>query len=134
MNVRAATPGDFAWFQVRTGYLLPANARGLAVGEPPRAMVAFDGWKPNSACAHVSIEAPGACRHLLTEAFRYAFAAVGVLVAMIRANNLRSIRLARHLGFRDTHRVRDGWQVGEDLLVLEMRREGCRWLRAGDKP
>lgn len=128
MIVRAATPADFAWFNERTGYVLPANARGLAVGAPPRAMVAFDGWKPNSACAHVAIEAPGACRQLLTEAFRYAFAAVGVLVAMIRANNRRSIRLARHLGFTEQHRIRDGWQVGEDLLVLEMRRAECRWL------
>jgi RimJ/RimL family protein N-acetyltransferase len=68
------------------------------------------------------------CRQLLTEAFRYAFGAVGVLVAIIRASNERSLRLARHLGFKDTYRVADGWQAGEDMLVLEMRRAQCRWL------
>ena len=129
MNVRAAIPPDFAWFEGRTGYVLPANARGLSVGSPPRAMVAFDAWTHNSAQVHVAIEAPGVCRRLLTEAFRYAFGAVGVLVAVIRAGNAKSVRLAKHLGFTERHRIRDGWKEGEDLIVLEMRREECRWLK-----
>jgi hypothetical protein len=132
LNVRAAIPPDFAWFEKRTGYVLPSNARGLAVGAPPRAMVAYDAWTPNSAHVHVAIEAPGTCRRLLTESFRWAFGAVGVLVAVIRESNRRSVRLAQHLGFTETHRIADGWQAGEALIVLEMRREDCRWLRSGD--
>lgn len=129
MNVRAAIPPDFSWFHARTGYVLSSNARGLAVGAPPRAMVAFDAWCPNSAHVHVAIDAPGACRRLVTEAFTWAFGAVGVLVATIRAGNTRSVRLAQHFGFTERHRVKDGWQVGEDIIVMEMRREDCRWLQ-----
>ena len=128
MNVRAATPLDVTWFEQRTGYVLPSNTRGLAVGTPPRAAVLFDGWTPNSARIHVAIDAPGACRRLLAEAFRWVFSVVGVLVANIRAGNARSVRLAQRVGFTETHQVRDGWQVGEPVLVLEMRREQCRWL------
>lgn len=134
MDVRAATPPDFAWFAQRTGYVLPANARGLAVGAPPRAMLAFDAWCPNSAHVHVAIEAPGVCRRLVTEAFTWAFGAVGVLVATIRAANTRSVRLAKHFGFTERYRIRDGWQAGEDVLVLEMRRAECRWLGGGRRP
>lgn len=133
MSVRAATMGDFSWFAQRTGYVLPSNARGVVTGPEgaPRGMVAFDTWTPNSAHAHVAIDAPGSCRTLLVEAFRYAFSAVGVLIGLIREANAKSVRLARHLGFREISRVRDGWQAGEALLVFEMRREECRWLKGG---
>jgi RimJ/RimL family protein N-acetyltransferase len=76
----------------------------------------------------VLVKSAAACSRLLADALAYAFRHVGVLLGVIRASNERSLRLSRKVGFRETHRVADGWQAGEDLIVFEMRREECRWI------
>lgn len=93
-------------------------------------MVAFDAWTPKSCQAHFALASPVAWRHLRKAAFWYAFehAAKQVVLGIVPAHNRRSLVMARHLGFRETHRVPGGWDNGIDLVVLEMRRADCRWL------
>lgn len=108
--------------------------RGLAVRARDGRLLAgvlYDGWLPNSVQAHMYVPSPIACRHLLPHAFRYPFVQEerGVLWSFIRSDNARSLKMARHLGFSEEGRVRDGYAVGVDLVRVEMRRENCRWLR-----
>lgn len=132
MSTRAATPMECGWLAERSGYLPAAGFRAILSETAGiiRGMVGFDGWTPNAVALHVAIEKPGACRTLLRAAFGYAFVETGrrLAVATIREGNTRSIRLARHVGFREVHRTRSGWAPGEDLVHFEMRREDCRWL------
>lgn len=101
------------------------------------AMVVFDWWTHNSAEGHVCIEEPSAILPLLRKALRYFFLETGrsVLLGRVRATNTRALALDKGLGFREVHRIKDGYAVGEDMVLLEMRREDCRWLevrRHGD--
>lgn len=130
--VRAATTEEFRWLTERTGYDPGAGFRAIVqeVGGRLVGLVGFDGWTPGAVWMHVAAEAPGACRGLLRAAFRYAFDDTGrrMALGMVRATNARSLRLAARLGFREVGRLREAWAPGEDVVLLEMRREECRWI------
>lgn len=131
--IEAAPPPDFLWLQRRTGCALTSdfnairatNALGHVLG-----MVGFCDWTENSVQAHMAVDAPVVWRELLPAAFRYAFEerGRGILLGVIPSHNLRSIRFAKHVGLVETFRIKDGWSSGDDLVLLEMRRENCRWL------
>lgn len=134
MRVLAAASWELSWLERRAGCVLTRNARGVKAVDAYgaiRAMVAFDSWTNASAQAHMAAETPIAWRSLLRPAFSYPFieADKRVLIAVIPAGNERSLRLAKRFGFRETHRVPDGWDTGEDLVLLEMRREDCRHIQ-----
>lgn len=94
-------------------------------------MVGFDGWTENACQAHMAVDTPVAWRSLLPAAFEYPFRECnrGLILAAIPSHNTKSWGLALHFGFRVAHVVRDGWAVGDDLVLLEMRREDCRFLK-----
>jgi L-amino acid N-acyltransferase YncA len=127
-----------AWLEQRVGVALSPSARGIAVVSASgdiRGMAAYDGWTDSSVQAHVAVESPAAWRALVRPAFEYPFLQAGrlVLLGLIRGGNAASLRVAQHLGFRLVHRVRDGAAPGEDLVLVEMRREECRWLESGPR-
>jgi hypothetical protein len=133
LTVKAAERGDFAWLVERTHCAVTESFRAIkAVDAIGRilGMVGYDLWTLNSVQAHMAVDSPIAWRAMLRPAFAYPFleAGMGVILAVIPAGNARSVHLATRFGFRPVHRVRDGWAPGEDLIMLEMRREECRWL------
>lgn len=133
--MRAATPEERAWFSIRVGFPLTEMARGIAaVGADGRirAMIVFDLWSHNAAEGHILVEEPIALRPLMRAAARWFFIenGKGVLVGRVRASNTKALRLDRRLGFREAYRIRDGAKRGEDLVLMEMRREECSWLSA----
>jgi RimJ/RimL family protein N-acetyltransferase len=131
--VRLAVGPGRELLAARTGYTLGADACALAAVDKSgrvRGVVGFDRWTPASVHLHVVLESPAAVRVLLPAAFAEAFAGGRVLArGEVRASNARSLALVRHLGFAEAHRVRDGWAPGEDMVLFEMRREACRWLK-----
>lgn len=134
MNVVAAVPADFAWLVERTSCAVTSQFRAIKAVDDSgriRGMVGYDGWTINAVQAHMAVEAPMVWRSLLGPAFAYPFGECnrGLLLAAIPSHNTRSWGLALHFGFRVAHVVRDGWAVGDDLLLLELRREDCRFLK-----
>ena len=132
-RVVAAPPETWGFLVERVGVTPTPSARAIAVIDEPgriRGMVLYDGWTENSVEAHMAVTAPAAWRALLVPAFAYPFvqSGRGVLVGRIRESNVASLRMAMHLGFEVFARVRDGARVGEDLVLVQMRREDCRWL------
>lgn len=133
MRVRAAPKEHYGWFTAQTGYAVPGDFRAIEAVDSRgavRGMVGFDGWTPASVRMHMALGSPIYARHLLEPAFDYPFNQEGraVVVGMISEANPRSLFLARRLGFSDCGRVRDGWAPGEDIVILELRRENCRFL------
>lgn len=133
MLLAAATSGDIAWLSERTGYLPTRNARGLAAVDGSgrtRGVVGYDGWTQAAVHCHMAVDTPIAWRALLPEAFRYPLETCGrrLLIALVTADNARSLALARHFGFAETARIRGGWSDGVDLVLLELRKDDCRWL------
>lgn len=132
MIVRAHLPGEIGWIEDRTGAVLTRDARAVVAEEGTTilGMVAFDSWTMNAAMAHMAVVAPPVWLGLLRPAFRYVFeqAKKGVLLGAIPSHNARSLRFALGVGFSEAHRVKDGWAAGDDMVLIEMRREDCRWL------
>jgi len=131
--VMAATVPDMQWIVERTQCGLTPGARAIKAVDDSgriRGMVAYDGWTLNAVQAHMAVDSPIVWRSLTKPAFSYPFleAGRGVILAAIPVGNAKSINLAKRFGFRDLLRIQDGWAVGEDLLMLEMRREECRWI------
>ncbi len=134
MMTMAADKLDLFWLCQMTGAVLTANARGIKAVDSrghTRGVIAYDNWTENSCQAHMAVSTPIAWRTLLGSAFSYPFEELGrgLILAVIQSSNIKSLKVAAHMGFRMAHRVRDGWAIGEDLVMLELRREDCRWIQ-----
>lgn len=132
MRAVAATQ-RIQWLVERVGCALTKDARAIAAVDSSgriHGMVAYDVWCENSVQAHVAVDTPAAWRALLPAAFFYPFieANKGVLLCVVRGQNTKSLRVCAHLGFQVKAQVKDGFAQGDDLVLLEMRRETCRWL------
>jgi hypothetical protein len=109
-----------------------SGLRGITYGDG-LAVVAYDNWTENAVFIHCWSRAtrPWFDRRFLTEIFRYPFEICnkGLVIASTQGDNTPVLELSRKLGFRITYRVPDGWSLGTDLVIQEMRRDECRWLR-----
>lgn len=133
MRVRASPAWRSEWFHERTGYHLPSDFTAIEAvdgGGLVQGVVAYDHWTPNSAQIHVVLESASAAIPLLRKAFEHPFlrAKVGVLVGVVPAHNESCLKLAKRLGFVQMCRIRDGWRSGVDTVILELRKENCRWI------
>lgn len=133
MRVTAAELGDMKWIVDATSCVLTPGARAIKAvdaGGAIRGMVAYDWWTKNAVYAHMAVDAPIVWRSLIPACFEYPFNECGleVILALIPSHNEKSWGLAGRLGFRLVHSVRDGWAKGDDLHLLELRREDCRFL------
>lgn len=133
IEVRAAPPEHYQWIAARASLILGPHFRALEALDGQGnilGMVGYDGWTPNSCSMHVAIENPIAVRRLLARAFTTPFRlGRNVLLASVLSTNEKSLKFAKHLGFRQKARIQDGWSDGVDLLILELRRENCRWVK-----
>lgn len=135
MRVVAGGANSAEWLEARAGCVLSRQATLVAAvkqGAPERirGVVAYDNWTENAVQAHMAVDSPIVWRHLLRPAFEYPFQQCGknVLLGIIPSHNAKSVQMTRALGFKEAHRVKDGWAKGDDLIVFEMRREDCRFL------
>jgi hypothetical protein len=130
MHVRAATPAAFGWMTERSGYTPLPDAIGLeVVGSAGTAgLVLLDGRTDTMAQIHVALETPRVAARIRRAVFRLAFGQLGlrVIVTVLAASNAAAVRLANGMGFTVAGRIRDGFAVGDDLLLYELRREHCR--------
>jgi hypothetical protein len=131
-----AIPADYAWIASRAKLAITPQFRAIKAvdaGGQIRGMVGFDGWTPNAVSLHIALTSPLALRCLIGPAFGIAFKEFGrgVALAMVLSDNAESLRLVRKAGFREKHRIRDGWTVGTDMVMFEMRKDECRWLADG---
>lgn len=133
MRVGPAHPSHYEWLQKRIDIQIGPEFRAIeAVDAAGRVhgMVGFGGWTPNAVSLHFALDNPAALRSLLRPAFGIAFkdAGKGLAVATVLSTNARSLAVVPRIGFRETYRIRDGWAVGVDLVIFEMRRNECRWI------
>jgi hypothetical protein len=95
------------------------------------AAVGYDMWTPNSVQMHIWIPRPKEMtRMFLREGFRYPFEnGKGLVIGLTPGNNAAALSFNKRVGFKEVYRMRDAWSPGVDVVVQEMRREECRWLR-----
>lgn len=135
--VRAAPPAHYAWLVEKTGCVLTSDFRAIEAVDSAgaiRGMVGYCNWAKNSVVVHIALGA-GAGRALLKPGFSYPFEEADrrVLIGFVSAGNQMALRLDKHLGFREVARIREGHSDGKDLVILELRREDCRFLSTHQK-
>lgn len=130
-----SNPATWEWIESRAGCALMPDSRFVEAVDSSgrtRGMVAYERWTENAVQAHMAADSPIVWRSLLGPAFAYPFeeCGKGLLLAVIPASNAKSVRMTQHLGFRETHRIRDGWVRGDDLVLFEMTHAECPHLEA----
>ena len=133
MIVQGAHPSHYEWLTSRTkGSVSPDFKAIEAVDKEGRihGMVGYSGWTDTAVVMHIALDNPAALRHLVQPGFSYPFIMANRFISLVivNSNNPRSMNLCEHLGYREVYRVKDGFQVGVDQVLYEMRRDECRWL------
>lgn len=131
--IRAMNSVDTAVFCDLLSYHRTVRFRGLVsiIDGKRRAMVGYDDFTENSAQGHIWVGGKnGLTANFLRECFTYAYITcnLGLLITVVRCNNAASLELTQRLGFRRILTIKDGYALGTDLAIQEMRREECRWL------
>lgn len=120
------------WLCERIGYMPTPWLRCIGNVSPEgkiRGVVGFDAWNGASCEMHVAGEGHWVTRDLLYATFDYAFnvANLNVVIGMVPSTNKKAIRFDKHVGFKEVARIKDGTPDG-DLVIMELRRENCRYL------
>lgn len=132
--ISAADAEDKALFSAATGHRVGTDFNGikLVVDGKLVAMTGFDYWTPNAAQIHIWLPQKLGLRGRLffKELFHYIFVTCdkGVVLGTIPASNPACINFTRGMGFTALPSITDGWDVGVDMTISEMRRENCIWI------
>jgi RimJ/RimL family protein N-acetyltransferase len=132
--VRDAPPQHFMYLVERAGVTPSPLFRAIEVIDERgvvHGMVGYDAWTPNAVVMHIAIDRPVSFRHLVEPAFRYPFEQLGLGIALcaVRSDNVKSVKLTEHVGFKRVYTVKNCFGGGVDQFLYEMRREDCRWLK-----
>ena len=133
--ISASTTEDNSLFSLATGYHVGEDFRGIKLVDSTNkilAMCGFDYWAPNAAQIHIWLPARLGLRSksFFKELFKYIFVSSdkGVVIGCIPESNPACIKFTQGMGFKEIFRIKDGWDIGQDMVVNEMRRENCKWI------
>lgn len=130
----ASTPGHLQLLCKELDYLPAPNLKGitLLVDGEPVIVIGYDCWTDGSVSMHQWAKHPKYFgRDILREAFRYVFE-IGqkqVTIAIVRSDNPRALAVDRKIGFEPVATIKDGYGLGVDMHILQLRRENCRWFK-----
>lgn len=132
--IRAATQGEIDEISGYMGYCPSRRAKGIIFLEKESigSCVLYDHWTLNSVQVHVYAPSLKALfdAGFLREIFTFPFVTGGrnLLVACTPADQRGSLAVSSWLGFKEKYRIKDGWGLGIDMVLKELRREDCRFL------
>lgn len=124
-----------AWVAERVGRETPwtrEGAIGLENNGELVAGVVIDGYVPDArASMHCAIERHGMNKMFLYACFDYAFRHLNlkVLLNPVSESNEASMRFTKHIGFTEIARIPQAWNGEENLVLFQMQRKDCRWLK-----
>ena len=95
----------------------------------PTAAAWFQDWSGRSIMAHFATTG-GLTPKFVAAIFAYPFRQLGAeqIVCPVVEDNVKSMQLLRHFGFRPVGRV-PAWSKGGDMLFFAMQRDSCKWLK-----
>mgnify|MGYP005865288301 CR=1 FL=1 len=134
MMFRALTPQDWGLVDEHIGVKQTADTRGIVAVREDKivAICVFNYWSYSSVQAHFWIGDKFVIRHgFLHEVANYVFNTCGkeLMVGVVPADNDKALKMDKHIGFRETHRIKNGYKIGVDFVLLEATREDLsRWL------
>jgi hypothetical protein len=81
---------------------------------------------------HSAIDNPALVdRTFLRAIFEYPFEQCKVehIIGLVESDNERALQINKRCGFKESMRLSGGGLRGQDLVVMTLRAEDCRWLR-----
>ena len=137
--IRAATEAEIEDICDKIGYAPSKHSRGVVItddDDKPGAAAIYDHWTHSAVQMHAWSSSPkylfnpDFCR----EMFAYPFVQNTKMLAfaVTPCDNSPSLALAKFLGFKEVYRITDGWKLGTDMVIQELRRENCRFLEKID--
>jgi len=129
--IRASTHQEIGVLCNRTGLVPTPYMKGISLISENRilAVAGYDRWTDN--CVEMHIWADFLIPGFVRAAFEYPFiqAGKGLVIGVIAGNNVAALSFTQRLGFEVKYVIKDGNAVGVDLVLQEMRKENCRWIR-----
>jgi len=135
LNIRPLVPSrDWAVIQADLPVLWVEDTMGLVAIDEGGTLVGaalMDNWTHNSVQMHLFIKTPLVLRYGFIEAaFDFVFIEAGVeyIYGMVPGDNTKAVKLNKHMGFTEKIRLENGWAEGCDYIVMELKKENCRYL------
>jgi RimJ/RimL family protein N-acetyltransferase len=93
----------------------------------------LNNWTWNAAMIHLWIDNPLVLRHgFFQEIADYVFIQAGkeVLIGMVPGDNEDALKLNKHIGFKETHRIKGGFMHDIDYVIMEANKASlAHWLK-----
>lgn len=132
--IEAANEADIQRFLEATSYHPTDQFKAIVMRDGAgeiQAMAGYDYWTPNAVQMHIWIAHPEAylSKEFIQEGFGYPFSSGrSLVIGVTPGDNTRALEFNRKIGFVEKHRIKDGWSLGTDMVIQEMRRDDCRWI------
>ena len=115
-----------------------ADSRGIVAEKDGDivAVVMFDNWSFSAVQVHIKVEDPFVFKHgFHREVCKYVFLETGrnAMIGLVPADNHKALKLDTHFGFKEIYRLKDGYKMGVDFVIMEMRKEDCQYLTDEEK-
>ena len=94
------------------------------------AMCIMDTWSHNAVQVHLILDNPLVLRHGFFEEvadYVYNVAERNVMVGLVPSSNHKALQLDKRIGFTELTRIPNAVMDGEDLVVLHMPKENCKF-------
>ena len=135
MRIEPSNLDDIEWILKRINRIKLPDAKGItAISDTGKvlAVCMMDSWTEGSVQLHIAIDNPIALKNytFISEVFNYIFNTGDRLTALgfVSSENEKALKFDKRLGFKEIARIRDGNKKGIDTVILELRREDCRWI------
>lgn len=131
-----SAPRDKLWAFVNTRLGIPWSSDFRAIGVVKNdclaAVVAYNGFTGRSCFMHSAIDDPSVIGRTFVQAiFDYPFNSCGCthILAQVEGSNARALDIDIRCGFKEIHRLERAALDGSDLVLLQLTRDECRWLK-----
>lgn len=131
MRFRAVAWGDFEWFSEKVEIYPTSQFSGILAEDEEGnrlGMIGLDYWTPRSVQAHVRIDDVICLAPLWREVVGYLQKhGRRLVIGVTPSNNELSLRLQKALRFEETHRLKDAWDDGVDIVITEYTIHGTEF-------
>lgn len=133
ITFRALALTDFEWVKPHLSIPAVSDMNGIVAEQAGHGVAAcvLHNWTYNSVMAHIVILKPIVIKHgFITEVMEYVFNRCDrkIMLGSVPSDNLKALAFDTHVGFKEVARIKDGYRNGVDIVLIELRKEECRWL------
>jgi RimJ/RimL family protein N-acetyltransferase len=134
--VIVASPRELLWSFLSTRVEIPWSEDFRAIGKVKSdcllAVVGYNGFTGRTCFMHSAIDDPSVIdRTFVRAVFEYPFVTCNLTHVLAPADsaNEKSLTLLRKVGFKEAIRFEDAGLDGKDLILLQLKRDECRWIK-----